>query len=172
MLYRGLLIFTALSFVVVNSASAADLCFRYTTSGGGTLVMKGVTLPAPNTCQPVAMYEGVDAPEPGLGGAATGSLCFGGADGRTIVFQYTYDGCTGNYFESGICRLQLSNDLSLPTVSSSCRLTLGSGVFYVEVDDAQIYSCDSTQIPLPGGGGGQCISDRFRPHRPRPNGNR
>jgi hypothetical protein len=39
MLYRGLFIFTALSFVVVNSASAADLCFRYTTSGGGTLVM-------------------------------------------------------------------------------------------------------------------------------------
>jgi hypothetical protein len=164
MLCRGLLIFTALSLVVVNSPSArADLCFRYTKTGGGTLVMKGVTLPAPNTCQPVAMYEAVDAPAPGLAGAATGSICFGGADGRTVVFQYTYDGCTGDYFESGICRLQLPNDLGLPTVSSTCRLTIGSGIFYVEVDDGQIFSCDSSKLPLPGGGGGQCLGTT--PHR-------
>jgi hypothetical protein len=167
MLCRGLLIFTALSLVVVNSPSArADLCFRYVTTGGGTLVMQGVTLPAPNTCQPVAMYEAVDAPAPGLGGAATGSICFGGADGRTIVFQYTYDGCTGNYFESGICRLQLPNDLSLPTISSTCRLTLGSGIFYLEINDGQIFSCNSTQLPLPGGGGGQCLG--ATPHRAAP----
>ena len=63
MLCRGLLIFTALSLVVVNSPSArADLCFRYVTTGGGTLVMQGVTLPAPNTCQPVAMYEASQRP--------------------------------------------------------------------------------------------------------------
>jgi hypothetical protein len=164
---RGLLTLTALSLVIVNEQSArADLCFRYTTSGGGTLVMQGVKLPAPNTCQPVAMYEAVDAPEPGLGGAATGSICFGGADGRTVVFQYTYDGCTGNYFESGICRLQLPNDGSLPTISSTCRLTLGSGIFYLEVDDGQVFSCDSTKLPLPGGGGGQCFGGT--PHRAGP----
>jgi hypothetical protein len=177
MLCRGLLIFTALSLVVANSASAADLCFRYVNTYGGTLVMQGVTLPQIGTlpaqsCQPVAMYEAVDAPEEGLGGAATGSICFSTSGTPTIVFQYTYDGCTGNYFESGICRLQLHNDLSLPTQSSSCRLTLGSGIFYAYVDDAEIFSCDSTQFPyaLPGGGGGQCISDRLRtsPHRPRP----
>jgi hypothetical protein len=165
MLCRGLLVFTALCLVVASVPSArADLCFRYTTSGGGTLVMQGVAaLPAPNTCRPVAMYEAVDAPEVGLAGAATGSLCFGGADGRTVVFQYTYDGCTGDYFESGVCRLQLPNDGSLPTSSSTCRLTLGSGIFYVEVDDGQIFSCDSTKLSLPGGGGGQCHG--ATPHR-------
>ena len=164
MLCKALLIFTALSLVIVNSPSArADLCFRYMVSGGGTLVMKGLTLPAPNTCQPVAMYE---ANEGGLGGAATGSICFGGADGATIVFQYTYDGCTGYYFESGICRLQLDRNNDLPTTGSSCRLTSGGGIFYSEIGDAQIFSCDSTQLPLPGGGGGQCAG--AGPHRAGP----
>jgi hypothetical protein len=167
MFCRGLLIVATLSLVIVNSPSArADLCFRYTTTGGGTLVLKGITLPAANTCQPIAMYEAVDAPAPGLGGAATGSICHDGTDGRTIIFQYTYDGCTGNYFESGICRLQLPNDGSLPTVSSTCRLTLGSGIFYLEIDDGVLSSCDSSALPVPGGGGGQCLG--ATPHRAGP----
>jgi len=161
MFRRGLLIFTALSLVIVNSPSArADLCFAYTKTGGGTLVMQGVNLPAPNTCQPVSLYEAA----PGtFGGAATGTLCHDATDGRTIVFQYTFDGCTGFYFESGICRLQLPNDGSLPTVSSTCRLTLGNGVFYLEVDDAVISSCSASAMPVPGGGGGRCYGTT--PHR-------
>ena len=164
MLCRGLLIFTALGIVVASVPSAkADMCFSYTKTGGGVLVMQGVTLPAPNTCQPVAMYEAA----PGtFGGAATGMICHDGTDGRTIVFQYTFDGCTADYFESGICRLQLPNDLSLPTISSTCRLTLGSGIFYREVDDAVISSCDSKALPVPGGGGGQCLGTT--PHRGEP----
>jgi hypothetical protein len=48
MFSRGLLTFTALSLVVVNSPSArADLCFRYVTTGGGTLVMQGVNASCP-----------------------------------------------------------------------------------------------------------------------------
>jgi len=158
MLQRGLLIFTALGLAIVNSPSArADMCFRYTTTFGGTYVMKGVTLPNANSCIPLAMYEASNAPEAGFGGAATGSLCLA-TDGSTVVFQYTYDGCTGDYFESGICRLQLNGDGDpLPTTSSSCRLTLSGGIFYHYVNDAQIYSCDSSQLLLPGGGGAQCI---------------
>jgi hypothetical protein len=162
MLCRGLLIFTALSLVVFNSPSArADLCFHYTKTGGGTHVLRGATLPAANTCQPVAMYE-----VGGLAGAATGSICLDGFGDNTVVFHYTFDACTGSYFESGTCRLQLANDGSLPTISSTCRITLG--VFYVEVDDGVLESCDATTFALqvPGGGGGQCLGST--PHRAVP----
>jgi hypothetical protein len=90
-----------LGLICVNAASArADMCFRYS-SGGGTLVAKGATLPAVNTCVPLAFFE-----NGGLQGAATGSICTA-ADGSTVIFHYTYDGCLSPYFESGVCRLQL-----------------------------------------------------------------
>jgi len=161
MLWRGLLIFTALSLVVVNSPSArADLCFRYTVSGGGTHVLQGATLPAPNTCQPVAMYE-----VGGLAGAGTGSICQDGFGDSTLVFHYTFDGCTGNYFESGTCRFTLPADGSLPTLGSTCRVTSGNGAFDVYVNDGVVSSCDGTTYALqvPGGGGGQCYSGTPKP---------
>jgi hypothetical protein len=69
------------------------------------------------------MYEAASG---GLGGAATGSICTDGTADNTIVYHYTYDGCTGNYFESGTCRLQLNGDGQhpgdLPTGGSTCRI--------------------------------------------------
>jgi hypothetical protein len=133
-------------------------------TGGGVLVMQGVTLPAPNTCQPVAMYEAVGGT---FAGAATGMICLDGTDNRTLVLQYTFVGCTADYFESGICRLQLSGDIGgLPTTSSTCRLTLGNGIFYREVNDAVISSCSASALPVPGGGGAQCFGTS--PHRGEP----
>jgi hypothetical protein len=124
MVRKVLLLIAALGLVYGNTPSArADMCIQYKKSGGGILVARGATLPAVNTCQPLAMYEAASG---GLGGAATGSICTDGTSDTTVVYQYTYDGCTGNYFESGTCRLQLNGDgqhpgdlLSLPQTQSS-----------------------------------------------------
>jgi hypothetical protein len=70
----------------------------------------------------------------------------------TIIFHYTYDGCTANYFESATCALQIQNG-NLPTVSSSCRGTANGSPFQ-EVNDAVLEPCEVTAIP--GGGGGRC----------------
>jgi hypothetical protein len=50
------------------------MCFRYLTAAtaGGTLVAKGAKLPAPNTCETLALFEKLQT---GLEGAATGSIC-------------------------------------------------------------------------------------------------
>ena len=82
--------------VVSAPVARADLCFSYKKTGGGILVAQGATLPATNLCQPLAMYEAG-----GLIGAATGSICQDGFGDNTIVFHYTYDGCTSNYFKVG-----------------------------------------------------------------------
>jgi len=106
----------------------ADLCFRY--SDGGIAVAKGAKLPEPGTCQTLALYE-VDPG--GRDGAANGMICRDGpgVGGKTIIFHYTYDACTGggSYFESATCRLQLTlPGTTLPTVSSSCRGTYGEAI--------------------------------------------
>src|SRR5262249_1599339 len=126
MLRIGLLLTAALGLFVASAPVAkADMCFRYTLSGGGTQVARAATLPAANTCQPLAFFE-----SGGLSGAATGSMCVDN-DNFTVVFQYTYHGCVGfpgSYVESATCRLQLQ-DGSLPTTSSSCRGTANGGAF-------------------------------------------
>ncbi len=162
MLRKGLPLVAALGLVIVSVPSArADLCFQYQKTGGGILVAQGATLPAVNTCQPLAMYEAATG---GLAGAATGSICTDGTSDSTVVYHYTYNGCTGDYYESGTCRLQLNGDGQhpgdLPTGSSTCRITLGGGVFYLEIDDLHLWYCDGSQASLrvPGGGGGQCFA--------------
>ena len=90
MLHKHLLRIAIFGLVVVSAPFAkADMCFRYTTTGGGTLVAKGGKLPATNTCEPLAFFE-----EGGLAGAATGSICVDVND-FTVVLHYTYDGCIG-----------------------------------------------------------------------------
>ena len=158
MLRKGLALTAALGLVVASApiAKADDLCFHYQTSGGGTLVARGATLPNFNTCQPLALFESLEGG--GLGSLATGSICRDATDGITVVFQYTLDSCVGiagsSYFESATCRLQLQ-DRGLPTTSSSCRGTAnGSG--FLAVDDAVLFSCSGMTVP--GGGGGQCVA--------------
>jgi hypothetical protein len=156
----ALLIGTATIMTAIAAPDArADLCFRYQTTGGGTLVARGAKLPAVNTCEPLAMFE-----QGGYGGAATGTICRDIAD-FTIIFQYTYDGCLHDYFESGICRLQIQNG-NLPTVSSTCRGTLAGGASFHEIDDGILEVCDG--IPVPGGGGGQCLARGFKHHTAEP----
>jgi hypothetical protein len=47
----------ALGLVVAGAPSArADICFQYTT-GGAPVVAKGAKLPAPNSCEPLALFE-------------------------------------------------------------------------------------------------------------------
>lgn len=161
MFRKGLPLIVALGLVITSAPIAkADLCFRYQNTGGGVLVARGAKLPAVNTCEPLAMFEAG-----GFGGAATGTICRDIND-FTVIFQYTYDGCTTDYFESGICRLQIQNG-SLPTVSSTCRGTLAGGAHFFESNDGKIELCDAAQYPVPGGGGGQCYGG-FKHHTVEP----
>jgi hypothetical protein len=148
MLRKGLLLITAAMFVVASAPNArADLCFRYAKSGGGTLVARGAQLPSNGNCQPLALFE-----SGGLLGAASGTICRDNTDGRTIIFQYTYAGCTASYFEAATCRIQV--DDSNRTASSSCRGTLATGTPFVNNNDADLESC--TGVTLVGGGGSTC----------------
>ena len=158
MLRKSLPLIAALTIVIASAPGAtaqqntapaviADLCFHYQKTGGGTLVAKRMLLPAVNTCAPLAMFE-----NGGLIGAATGSICVDNED-FTVIFHYTYDGCLENYFESGTCRLQIQNG-DLPTVSSSCRVTLADGTSFLEIDDGKLEHCNVASVP---GGGGSTV---------------
>ena len=68
MLPKGLLIIAALGPIFASPSARADICFQYGT-GGGIIVAKGASLPAPNTCLPVALVEQVEG---GRIGIATG----------------------------------------------------------------------------------------------------
>ena len=95
MLCKGLPLVAAFGFVIISTPDAkADLCFRYQNTSSGLLVARGAKLPAENTCEPLAMFE-----DGGFLGAATGTICVS-ATGFTVIFQYTYDGCVADYFES------------------------------------------------------------------------
>ena len=48
-----------LGLFCASGASAQDLCFQYTTSGGGVFVAKGLTLPPANSCKPFNAAEKV-----------------------------------------------------------------------------------------------------------------
>lgn len=121
------------------SASATDLCFRYPTSGGGTLVAKGFNPQIPpvgqeNTCKPFNAAEvGFSGGPGGFLGAATGTVCVS-RDGGTFLFQYSYHnfrplkGAFDSYFESGTCRFSVHSDTK--RVAGPCRgtfLTINAG---------------------------------------------
>jgi len=145
------------------SPSAADLCFQYG-SGGGIAVARGATVPAPNKCQNLALYEVGAA---GLEGAATGSICQDWA-GATLVFHYTYDACLGNpggYFESATCRIELK-DGRLPSTASSCRGKVNNGTF--TDDTLKVWSCDADadiNLRVPNDIALLCLKSRGRSHK-------
>ena len=164
MFTKGLLLTAAVGIVIGSTpnAGAADLCFRYTKTGGGTLVARGAAIPARDTCEPLALFE-----SGGGAGAANGMICReGGPDNTTIRFHYTYDSCLGpSYFESGTCYIQVNQDNT--TVSSSCRGTLataGSASPFL-TNDGVLESCSG--ITIGGGGGGACFGTFFF-HAPGP----
>ena len=99
MFRKSLSLIAGLGLVFVNSPrSNADICFQYGT-GGAPLVARGVSLPAKNSCVPLALFE---ANEFGTRlGAANGMLCRD--NDITLVYHYNYNACTGpgNYAEFG-----------------------------------------------------------------------
>jgi hypothetical protein len=165
MLSKGLLLTTALGLIIGSTPNArADLCFRYTKTGGGTLVARGAQVPPRDTCQALALFES----GPGGGaGAANGTICKDGDANNTVIFHYTYHSCLGpSYFESGTCRIMVTPDNTF--VSSSCRGTFatdGSMATFIVVDDGVIQSCAG--ITVPGGGGGACTA-KFLFHNVQP----
>jgi hypothetical protein len=118
MLRKYLPLTASLGLALLNSPGAnADICFQYG-SGGAPLVARGVTLPAKNSCVPLALFE---ANEFGTRlGAANGTLCRD--NDITLVYHYNYDACTGpgTYSESATCRLAMSTG-DLPSSASNCN---------------------------------------------------
>jgi hypothetical protein len=170
--HRTILLSAVIGLSFANPPDArADLCFRYTQSGG-LAVAKDAKLPEPGTCQPLALFE-----IGGGFGAANGMLCRDGpgAGGLTLLYHYNYDACLGSgnsepnsYFESATCRLKLGSagPGTLPTQSSFCRGTYGGGKpgsygvksFVPQLDDLQISEC-SGLFP-PGGDPPECRGRR------------
>jgi hypothetical protein len=125
MLCRRLILHASLGLALVSTAPArADICFEYTTSGGGVGVALGAKVPAtPNTCDRVTVV-GAD------GGVATGSICRSqeGSGFPTLVYQYSYTSCTRPYFEAATCRLRLEDNSDLPSQKTASQLSSCSGV--------------------------------------------
>jgi hypothetical protein len=164
-MHRTILLSAVIGLSLANATGArADLCFRYTKSGGGTLVAKDAKVPEPGTCQPLAPLALFEVG--GALGAANGMICRDGpgVGGRLILFHYNYDACLGSgdpepnsYTESGTCRLQLGSagSGSLPTQFSFCRLTLSGGKpgsygvrsHVPQLDDLQITECFGLDPP-------------------------
>ena len=149
--------------IVGAGPGVADICFQYG-SGGGIAVARGATVPEPNKCQNLAMYE-VGAT--GLEGAATGSICQDWA-GATLVFHYTYDACLGNpggYFESATCRIELK-DNKLPSTASGCRGKVNNGTF--TDDTLKVWSCNADadiNLRVPNDIALLCLRSRGRSHK-------
>ena len=144
---RSIVLLAALAAAGANATAArADLCFRYG-SGGGTLVAKNVTVPAPNKCKQLAMFE-----SGGGAGSATGSICTDWT-GATIIYHYDYDGCVGAaYRESATCRLQLS-DGGPPSRGGACKGTANTSAF---TDGSLVLT--SCNVLVPAAIGGLCAS--------------
>jgi hypothetical protein len=110
---------TALGLVVDSAPGVrADICFQYQT-GGAPVVAKGAKLPAPESCEPLALFEAA-RPDSRFG-AANALLCRD--SGSILTYHYDYDACLGlgSYSESATCRLQLGNNNDLPTNGISCN---------------------------------------------------
>jgi hypothetical protein len=137
---KSLTLMSALGIAAVNSPSVqADLCFHYPNHQfgalAGTLVAKGATPPAENTCETLAMYE-VDGPDKGLKGSAIGVVCRNSAkvfpnNGPMFSFYFVYNACLGpGKFEAVTCQLKVGGaDSPLPTTQSSCRGVISSLFF-------------------------------------------
>jgi hypothetical protein len=152
MLHKTPILMMAMGLVCASSASAQDLCFNYTTSGGGIFVAKGLTLPAPNTCKPFNAAEKVAPGGGNIIGGLTGTLCRdSGVSGLpNYILHYSSHSCGysfskdgASYFESGFCRF-----IGRPPVKGSCRGTVvtahptkpieGAGFLL----DAQLTNCN------------------------------
>lgn len=119
MFRKGVLLIAFLVPAFASTSDArADMCFQYG-SGGGVTIAIGAKVPPINTCTPVSLVEQIYGGRLGL---ATGSICRSeeGGSRPTLVFQYTYDACTGpgGYFESATCRIDLGINGDLPTKPS------------------------------------------------------
>jgi hypothetical protein len=149
----------------------ADMCFQYG-SGGGIAVAIGAKVPQINTCTPVSLVEQIYGGRLGL---ATGSICRSeeGSSRPTLVFQYTYDACSGpgGYFESATCRIDIGINGDLPTKPSDqnsyCNgvytglLPNQSGPLNQFNDNTlRVWYCGPSIVP--GGGSAQCFAQR--PH--------
>jgi hypothetical protein len=175
MLRKRMLFIASLLPVFANTPAAqADICFQYG-SGGAVAIAIGAKVPPVNTCIPVSIVEQIYGGRLGL---ATGSICNSeqGSSRPTLVFQYTYDACSGpgGYFESATCRIDLeipSGDL--PNQPSSQK-SLCNGV-YVGLQPNQsgplkqfndftlrAWNCTGGPFVVPGGGSAQCFAYRLR----------
>jgi hypothetical protein len=112
-----------------GGASAQDLCFEYTNSGGGVFVAKGQSLPAANGCKPFnAAEKKVRGDTGSVIGGLTGTLCADRFASR-YVFHYSSHSCGysfskegTSYFESGFCMFK--GRPSPDGVIGSCRGTV------------------------------------------------
>ena len=116
--------------------------------GGGTLVGKGFTLPAVNTCTPFSGFE-----DGGLAGGVAGTGCTD-RKGNTFLLHYSYHNSfpvprKGSYFESGLCRFEFegAEGAKLPALGG-CRGTVltspdNPGELVVE---ANLFACD-VEVP-------------------------
>ncbi len=183
MLRKTLLLIASLApAIAIMPGARADICFEYGT-GGGTSVAKGAKVPPVNTCIRVTPVD--------LGarlGVATGSICqvFPQTGSPMIVFQYTYDACTGpgSWFESATCRIRLSDTGDLPSErdpgqSSSCNgiyaapdTNKTSPVTQFSDISLRVWDCTNSNLSVPTGSPGQCIGSppMSRSHPPLPLG--
>jgi len=187
----------AFALVVASAPNArADMCFRYSASGGGVYVAQADLPTAPNKCITLSLYEPLQSG--GLLGAGTGTLCTS-SGGTFVVFNYVYHNCLAlgpsspfnvdgdSYFESATCQARLSQSGGtvgiLPTTNPSvCRGTVIRGKLgqagavgaFFNHDDLKIEKCDSNapQFVVPTGGGTDCFygteKSRQSPEQPSP----
>ena len=175
MLRKGVLL-TAFLLPVFASASGAraDICFQYGT-GGGVVIAIGAKVPPVNTCIPVSLVEQIYGGRLGL---ATGSICNSeqGSSRPTLVFQYTYDACTGpgGYFESATCRIDLEVPSGNLPDKPSNQNSWCNGVYVslpsnqsgplTQFNDSTLkaWNCTGGPFVVPGGGSAQCFARRLR----------
>ncbi len=171
MLHKRLLLSASLGLAVAAVAPArADICFEYTGSSPGAVgIAIGAKIPsAPNSCVTVSV---VDQSAPG--GIATGSICRSeqGGGRPTLVYHYTYNACTGSYFESATCRLDLELNGDLPSQKTASQVSSCSGVAadpapgqsaslggWSYFNDLKAWNCNPGPFAVPGGGGAQCLA--------------
>jgi hypothetical protein len=171
MLHKGLMLSASLGLsVAITVPSHADICFEYTGSSPGAvgIAIGAKVPPAPNSCITVSV---VDQSAPG--GVATGSICRSeqGGSKPTLVYHYTYNACTGSYFESATCRIDLDLNGDLPSQKSASQVSSCSGVAadpalgqsaplggWSYFNDLKAWNCNPGPFAVPGGGGAQCIA--------------
>jgi hypothetical protein len=173
---RKVVLLTAFLLPVFASApvAQADICFQYGT-GGGIAIAIGAKVPPVNTCTPVSLVEQIYGGRLGL---ATGSICNSeqGSSRPTLVFQYTYDACSGpgGYFESATCRIDLEVPSgNLPNQPSN-QNSWCNGVYVslpsnqsgplTQFNDSTLkaWNCTGGPFVVPGGGSAQCFARRLR----------